>query len=290
MRGLRSGWRRTEGDPPRGYPVETSLCEASSHPLASVSLMDDTVTLALGGTVPLRGFAMALERLTGVLHQLSNEAGARVEWVVAGLDYSSAIATVAGRPLDELSEALVPRVVSQYGEAGEAVAYGRSTSVSSRSLQLLREIVQLIGDDVDEVRFETADREAVIRRGDVPIGAPRPIPIRDRGTVVGRVQTLQARGQLRFTVYDLAHDRAVSCYLRQGQEELMRGAWAHLVEVEGLVSRDPVTNVPLTVRQVTNVTIFEDPPPDAWLAARGAVRAPEAPAAEDVIRKLRDAW
>lgn len=157
--------------------------------------------------------------------------------------------------------------------------------------ELLLEITGLIGDGVDEVRFETAEKEAVVRAGDeLPRAAAKPEPSKDRGTLVGRVQTLQGRGQLRFTLYDLAHDRAVSCWLSSGQQELMRGAWGHLVEVEGLVSWDPVTNMPLSVRRVTDVRIFDEPVPDAWLLARGAVQAPTAPPAEQVIRQLRDVW
>lgn len=114
------------------------------------------------------------------------------------------------------------------------------------------------------------------------------VPSRDVGSVVGRVQTLQGRGRLRFTIYDLLYDRAVSCYLQQGQEEVMRGAWGRLVEVEGEVSRDPVTDAPISVRKVTRVTPFDDPSPGAWREARGAVTTPDA--AEDIIRELRDGW
>lgn len=252
--------------------------------------MDDTVTLALGGSVPLRGFASALERLTKVLTQLSSDAGARVDWVISGLDFSSAIATVAGRALDEASEPLIPSIVRDFGGAGESLAYGRPTAVSQRALQFLQDIAGLIGDDIDEVRFETADVEAIIRSGDSAAAPARHEPSRDRGTVVGRVQTLQARGHLRFTLYDLAHDRAVSCWLQPGQEELMRDAWGHLVEVEGLVSRDPHTNAPLSVRQVTDIRLFGEPSSSAWLSARGAARSPGEAPAEDVIRQLRDAW
>jgi hypothetical protein len=253
--------------------------------------VDDTVTLALGGSVPLRGFATALDRLTKALTQLSTDAGARVDWVISGLDYSSAIATVAGRSLDEASEPLIPSIVRDFGGAGESLAYGRPTAVSKRALQFLQDIAGLIGDDgIDEVRFETADVEAVIRSGDAAAAPTRREPSRDRGTVVGRVQTLQARGHLRFTLYDLAHDRAVSCWLQPGQEELMRDAWGHLVEVEGLVSRDPLTNVPLSVRQVTDIRLFGEPSSSAWLSARGAARSSGEAPAEDVIRQLRDAW
>lgn len=250
--------------------------------------MEDTATLALGGTVSLGSFARALDRFTKVLDALAAEADARIEWVIAGLDYGSAVATAAGRGLDDASEALVPTVVSRYVEAGEAIAYGRPSATSQKALEFMADIARLIDDQITEVRFETAEREAVVR-GDLGRALlPRPQPSKDRGTVVGRVQTLQGRGQLRFTLYDHAHDRAVSCYLQAGQEELMRGAWGHLVEVEGIVSRDPVTNFPLTVRQVDRVTVFPEPDPTGFLRARGAVSGGDE-SAEAVIRRLRDA-
>ncbi len=254
--------------------------------------MDDTVTLALGGgAVPLREFAMALDRMNRALQQLASDAGARIDWVVAGLDYSSAIATIVGRPLDQASEALVAKVVDGFGAAGEAVAYGRPATASPKTIELLRQITAVLGEGIDEVRFETATREAVVRAGEQPAGElVASEPSRDRGTVVGRVQTLQGRGRLRFTLYDLANDRAVSCWLSTGQEELMRGAWGRLVEVAGVVWRDATTNVPLSVRQVTDLNVLSEPAPEAWLSARGAVRAPGSPAAEQVIRQLRDAW
>ncbi|MGH9149156.1 MAG: hypothetical protein ACRD0F_02320, partial [Acidimicrobiales bacterium] len=253
---------------------------------------DDTVTLALGGaSVALGEFARALDRMNRALQQLASDAGARIDWVVAGLDYSSAIATVVGRPLDEASEALVPQVVDGFGAPGEAIAYDRPPTASPKTMALLRQITSVLGGGVDEVRFETATREAVVRAGEQLAGAlAASEPSMDRGTVVGRVQTLQGRGRLRFTLYDLANDRAVSCWLSAGHEELMRGAWGRLVEVEGVVWRDATTNVPLSVRQVTDLNILPEPAPEAWLSARGAVVAPGSPAAEQVIRQLRDAW
>ena len=252
-------------------------------------MAEDSVTLALGGTVPVRGFATAIDRLAKALAQLSADEGARIEWVLSGLDFGSATATTTGRPSDAESEPLVSRVVAGFAEASEAVAYGRPTRRSQRTLQLLQEIADLIGDGIDEVRFETADREVVITATEDGRTRTRAEAAKDRGTVVGRVQTLQGRGQLRFTLYDLTYDRAVACYLQPDQQELMRGAWGHLVEVEGVVSRDPVTNVPLAVRQVTNVQLFPEPDPEGYLTARGAVRAPGSPPGEDVIRRLRDA-
>lgn len=196
-----------------------------------------------------------------------------------------------GRPSPrKASEPLaVPSIINRYIEAGETIAYGKPSNASQRALGFLADIAKLIGNEVNEIRFETAEREAVVSGQAGRALLPTAQPSRDRGTVVGRVQTLQGRGQPRFTLYDHVHDRAVSCYLRAGQEELMRGAWGHLVEVDGVVSRDPVTNLPLSVRQVEEVTIFKDPDPEGYLRARGAVAGSGDEPAEAVIRRLRDA-
>ncbi len=255
----------------------------------------DSVTLALGGTVSLTAFASAVRSLQELMGGLTAEVSpdARIDWVLAGLDYGSAITTVQAVPFDERSETFVPRVVDAYLETAEAVAYDQPTVRSSRILQLVSEITGLIDDGVDEVRFETAQREAVFfeaRRDAKPALKPVSKPARALGSIRGRVQTLHARGGWRFTLYDAVSDKAVSCYLGSGQEEMMRGIWGHLAEVEGVVSRDPVTDRPLSVRQVSSIVVIDEGDRDGFRRARGVVSSPaDAPASEAVIRKLRDA-
>lgn len=55
--------------------------------------------------------------------------------------------------------------------------------------------------------------------------SPRPNYISAYSAIEGVVQTLTSRRGLRFTLFDSLHDQAVSCYLEDGQEELMRGVW-----------------------------------------------------------------
>jgi hypothetical protein len=110
------------------------------------------------------------------------------------------------------------------------------------------------------------------------------------GGIEGRVQTLSSRGSLRFTLYDLLHDRAVSCYLASGAEETMRDVWGKLALVEGWVKRDAQTGRPITVRQIRNVTLLAEYPPASYKDARGAVkRQPGQMRGEEIIRRLRDA-
>ena len=92
------------------------------------------------------------------------------------------------------------------------------------------------------------------------------------GGVTGRIQTLSSQGGLRFTLFDTFFDRAVSCYLAEGQEELMRDVWGRMAVVEGLVTRDRATGRPQVIRSVRGVTVVRDAEPDAYLASRGVLR------------------
>ena len=69
----------------------------------------------------------------------------------------------------------------------------------------------------------------------------------------------------------------------------MRNAWGRLTEVDGFIWRDPEHALPLRIRQVTAVRVLDEPPAEAWMAARGAIDAPASRPAEAVIRELRDA-
>ncbi len=115
-------------------------------------------------------------------------------------------------------------------------------------------------------------------------------PIVTKGAISGRVQTLSNRGSLRFTLYDLLHDKPVSCYLAAGREDLMLDAWGKLAVVEGSVRRHPLTGRPLTIRGITAVDIRPDPNAEDYRWARGVVPLPSnGMSPEDAIRHLRDA-
>lgn len=255
---------------------------------------DGSVTLALGGQVSVVAFAKAVQSFGDLLGGLTAEVSpdARIDWVLAGLDFGSAVTTAHALPLDEPSERFIPQIVTAYLDAAEAVAYDQPTVRSPRVLALVRDITGLIDGGIDEVRFETAEREAVISepRSDSPNSTPATKPAKALGSVRGRVQTLHARGGLRFTLYDAVNDKAVSCYLATGQDEMMRGIWGHLAEVEGVVTRDPISDRPLSVRQVSSIVVIDEGDRDGFLRARGVVSQPEgAPTSEAFIRKLRDA-
>jgi hypothetical protein len=258
----------------------------------------DTVTLILSGEVSLESFARAIQRFSELVRGLSIDKGAPdLDWLVADLQLSSAVATAVGRGEEEK----VARVVRAYEEVGAALEQGGRIPYSAPVRAAAEGLRSIPGRQVESITFETSEREAIIRPqpqrppGVAEPGWPArlapPVPVARvaaYGAVEGRVQTLSSRGGLRFTLYDLLHDKAVSCYLAEGAEEIMRDAWGEFATVEGLVTRDPLTGRPLAVRQVTRVTIQSEIE-RSYRDARGAAPSLTGLSPEDAIRRVRDA-
>jgi hypothetical protein len=257
-------------------------------------MAQDQITLGLDGDVFLPEFVTAMESFYYLVETLVMEVAQNefIEWRVTHLERGgTALATVqgVGNPVP------VERVVHAYEAVGEALESGSSLPFPGKVEAQARRLTGFINGRIHAVRFETADKDAIVERSFVgQLNDPAPVikagpPLISYGAVMGRVQTLSSRGQLRFTLYDLLDDRAISCYLAEGQEDLMRDAWGKVAVVEGRLRRDRTTGRPVTLRQVTDVRVL-DRAPDAWKQARGAVPvAPGGPSAEEVIRQLRDA-
>jgi len=71
----------------------------------------------------------------------------------------------------------------------------------------------------------------------------------------------------------------------------MRGAWGNVVEVTGLVVRDPITDRRRSVRDVIDVRpTTVDHSPGRFMEPEGVLTpVPGAPSSEAIIRNLRDA-
>jgi hypothetical protein len=255
--------------------------------------MSDTVTLALQGNVSLSEFSAAVTRFNALIDALAADSHAEdVAWQIDALDYSSAITTARGIPLNGGDPQRIDRIVHAYNEVGEALEEGVTIPFPQSVQKEAQGIAELLKEssEIEAVRFETAESDAIIRE---PVATPDTTPAAKReaayGSVTGRVQTLSSRNSLRFVVYDHIHDRAVSCYLVEGRESMMRQMWDRVATVEGWVSRDPVTGRPLTVRQVSEVTPLAEVGPADYMKARGALpRNADDPSPETQIRRLRD--
>jgi hypothetical protein len=193
----------------------------------------DTITMALEGDVYLDDFATAVKGLQSLISALAAEIAkeAKIAWVIDALERSSAIATIRG--YSELPEA-VEQVAQAYLTVGRSEEQGQPIPYGQSVRRALGTIMAILNGRVQAIRLETAEGEAMLRSA---AGASSLSLVHAYGAVTGRIQTLSNRGGLRFTLYDLVHDKAVSCYLTPGQEEVMRGMWGRVATVDGWVTR-----------------------------------------------------
>lgn len=246
----------------------------------------DTITLALNGEVDLHHFATAVSNLEILVQGLSKEKGAEnIRWVIHDLQTSSAMATVRGES-DILGE--VERVVDAYEDVGQSLQAGERPDYSESVVKAANAITAVLGDKVTSVRFETPEREfTVASQPEITIALAI---MKSFGAIEGRIQTLSNRKGLRFVLFDTLHDRAVSCYLSEGQEERLREIWGKRAIVEGEISREKNSGRPLAIRHIADIKTLEEIQRGSYLRARAvAPRKPGAPLAEVIIRQLRDA-
>jgi hypothetical protein len=254
-------------------------------------MANDSVTLFLEGSPTLDDYTAALSSLQELLQAIAAEVAgsASIEWRLEALEASSALTQVRGVS-DDMGA--VENVTDSYLEVGRQLyAGGQLRPQYSRPAE---RIVGLLNPNVIAVRFETDRDDVTLSIGDGELakiiamprrqGAPQGQP----GTVEGRIETMSRRGGLRFVLFDLVYDKAVTCYLQAGQEDLMLGSWGKLAVVEGIVKRDPVSGRPTTVRQVSSLRVVSETEPGKWKQARGVLPASEE-RAEDAIRRIRDA-
>lgn len=254
---------------------------------------NDTITLVLDGEVSLDTYAKAIQSFHALIAALSQDVALNpsLTWVVSSLQGGSATSTVrGGGPKDD-----VATVVHAYEAVGEAAQNHKAIPYTPKVEAETRRILKLVeGGAVESMRFETQNKDAIVRRDHLKLVKGEGIPQAQVdatafGAVVGRVDTLSRRDGLRFVLYDALNDKAVSCYLKPGHEEEMRNVWGKLATVSGVIRRDQVTGRPLSIRQVTDVRILPEGTANDWRAARGVVTGSPTISPEASIRAVRDA-
>lgn len=248
----------------------------------------DTMTFILDGNVSLANFETAVRAFRETVDALSREVApaGHINWVVDVLETGSTMLGVRGESPDA---AEVERVVDAFEAVGSALERSDPIPYSQAVDVPMRRMLAVLNGDIPRVRFETPERDFTIE------SAPelrRPVaPASGRGVaygaVRGRIQTLSSRNHLRFTLYDRVDGRAVSCWLRDGQQDLMRNVWDKYASVEGRVTRDSIGR-PTTVRDLTAVHVLPEPRGD-WRRAAGSLNwRPGDEPAEVTIRRFRD--
>ena len=243
---------------------------------------DETITFELGGRVDIKQMSEGITAFNQLIDALTGKE--EIKWLVVDLQSGSAIATLRS---ECENPAVSEKIVQDYKNIGEALQNKEEIPGNSRVISAAESIKKL-ADSVEYLRLEAlGDSFYIYENGD---SSPKPSTTTAVGSLTGRVQTLSDRGDLRFNLYDTIHDKSVSCYLTQGQEELMRAAWGRRAMVSGRVTREIETGRPITIRGIMDVQILEEVAAGFYRDARGAVQWQQGDKLpEDAIRKLRDA-
>jgi len=253
---------------------------------------NDVIALHLEGDISITAYVTAVSRLDALIKALQKEVAEddEIDWIISRLEAGSALTEARGVPKSSKSLPGVERTAHAYLTTGNAIAERLPIPYSGIVQQAAQSLVSVLNHDIHVMRWENAEDDITLEQVEaaaLPVKRPTEGAY---GAVEGRVQTLSSRGSLRFTLYDLLHDRAVSCYVSQESEEIMKDIWGRLAIVEGWVKRDAKTGLPLTVRRVERISILSEYPKGTYRAAGGAVkRLPDQLRGEEIIRQMRDA-
>ena len=259
-----------------------------------IKMAKDTLTLALNGDVSLGDFSNAIQQFFNLVKGLHDDIAkeSSIEWFIEGLEAGSAIATIKGIGEEESDIKAIEQVVDAYVDIGQNIQKESPLNYSRPVQKAARKLTSVINGRIKSVRFETTETDVEIFASPtvleyIPIAK---LPKGSFGAVRGRIQSMSNRGQLRFTLYEMIDDRAISCYLSPGSEDIMREAWGKVAMVEGFVRRDPESGCATTVRGVKAIKIIQEGKLGDYRQAIGA-----APGflgdtlPEEIIRKARDA-
>jgi hypothetical protein len=249
-----------------------------------------SLTLWLDGHPTLDEYVTALTHWRELIELSSSNSS--ITWELEGLEISSALTTALGVSDDEvgLQESTARMIDIGVELRDTGVARDRKFAKAARGL------MSVLNSRVPSLRLENERSDVTIQR--TPETPHRPVEVANLvendvavfGAVEGRIQTVSNRGSLRFSLYDLAFDKQVSCYLDANDEDMLRNAWGRIAVVEGKVKRDPKTSRPTTVRNVTSIVVLPEAIPNAWRQAQGALAGiGDGEPTETTVRRLRDA-
>jgi hypothetical protein len=260
---------------------------------------DLNITLKLSGNVTLSLFVEALSSLNDLLAAAGEEVGAPpIEWVVQDLEVGSTIATVQG-----VGES--PEVISQVTGAALRAAMAFETRdpelADLPSVSMVRSLTTVLDGVVPELSLSSGELAVVISSEDLDpsineplldVDADSSLPERVSaiGSLTGIVQMVSHARDVRFSIRDERSGRILKSYVSADQTENLRAAWDKRAVVEGLITRDARSGVPVALADVRRISLAREVPAGAFMRARGILRVEgdmEPP--EETIRRLRNA-
>lgn len=251
-------------------------------------MADNTLTVALEGEVTLHQFAEMILRFRNLVDLLSREIApdAEITWLIDELQGGSALATFVGIAKEEDD---VIRVVKGYGSVGDALQRRETIPYNEGIAREARALTSVITEDVVSLRFVTAESDSIIYGAFDAVRQPSIAKKVSFGSVKGRVQSLNSRGKLKFTLYDSTFDKAVPCYVQEDNIDLLREIWGKNVIVTGRITREPENGRPVSVREITAIDPVIEAIPGSYKLARGIFQWAEGDEPAEVsVRRLRD--
>ena len=163
---------------------------------------------------------------------------------------------------------------------------GQPIPYSDRVKTPARALTQLLNNRVTSLRFETPESDVIV--GNTISNDQALPPVYAQGLLRGTVQTLSRQRTLRFVLYDPIYDRPVTCYLKAGEEDLVRDLWGRRVVVAGRIARDARTGRAFSVRDISSVRLDEPGEAGSYKRARGAWAGKLERSPLAVLRESRD--
>lgn len=247
--------------------------------------MKNKLALTLLGEVPISEFASAMGHFASLIEALTCEVGnnAVIEWKITKLEAGSATTEITG--ISTNTDA-IERIIKAYETLSISLQNNDIVPFSDHVVNEAKAITNLINEKIHKVEFITDGFAASIDKS-IEFEETK---YRDYsfGTLTGKVETLSKRGKMRFVLYDSLFDRAVTCYLAIGQEELMLNAWDKYVRVAGQIYRDPIQGRPIDIKEINYIEILSDETINI-LSLSGIVPwENDQEHSEDSIRRVRD--
>ncbi len=191
--------------------------------MAAIDDIPSDLTLELGpDKVPYRDFGRAVSAFANLLSEVSEEAcgdSKAVQWEISVSEGSLLIRADIPATTDIKSANLIRGAVQRPSE--------RLRRTLDRFPRVAPVTRLLTGEDRCDILAE--------RHGET---GRHPSQIAEYGTVEGILDTLSARGRLRFTISEPIWNMAVRCIVPDEQAEAMRTMWRQRVAAHGMVQYD----------------------------------------------------
>ncbi len=230
--------------------------------------------LTLDGEVTLDDFAKAMQRFKEIVTGLKNEVApdARIDWLIDDLRKKCAIAKVKGVPATDRDRASVGRIRDAYTDLGQRAAKGEPLHNAEAVVQGIAGLKRLINGHVKSVTLGSEQKRYTIKKTTMFSPAKVQWDTETFGGARGKVQSISDRQYLHFTLYDYNDDRPIPCSYPEGSKDKMRKVWGKLVYVEGIVTRDPDTDLVSSIHGISSIEVIRERKAHAWRAALGCAR------------------